>query len=109
MQVLVQVICTRGKSLRDTIAKDRRLEDDDLEVIEQKRQGRRHGWTKVHSRLPDRHGAINIEWDADTSILLCRVVTRGRGKPNLIVGDFVDYLLRRHRGRIQAINIIPRG
>jgi hypothetical protein len=108
MQLIVQVICSRGKSLRDTIAKDGRLEDDSLEVTEQKRSGRRHGWTKVHSTLPNRHGAINVEWDADTNILVCRVVTRGRGKPNLIVGDFVGYLLRRYRGRIQAINIIPR-
>jgi hypothetical protein len=41
-------------------------------------------------------------------VLLCRVVTRGSGKPNLIIGDFVDYLLRRFARRIEAINIIPR-
>jgi hypothetical protein len=109
MQLLVQVICTRGKSLRDGIAKDRQLARDNLEVSEQKRPGRQRGWTKVHSSLPDRHGAINIEWDAKTHVLICRVVTRGKGKPNQIVGDFVDYLLRRHRRRIEAINIIPRS
>jgi hypothetical protein len=55
-----------------------------------------------------RRGAVNIEWDADTKVLICRVVTRGRGKPNLIIGDFIDYLLKRFSRRIEAINIIPR-
>src|ERR1700722_5627023 len=80
MQLIVQAICTPGKSLRDAIAKDGRLEVDSLGVSEQKRSGRPHGWTKIHSTLPNRHGAINVEWDADTNILVCRVVTRGRGK-----------------------------
>jgi hypothetical protein len=108
MQVLVQVVCSRGPSLRDAIARHPRLEEHLLHVIEQRRSGRPHGWTKVRSTQPFRHGAINIEWDADTCVLVCRVVTRGRGKPNLIIGDFVDFLLRRFRRRIQSINIIPR-
>lgn len=109
MQVLVQVVCSRGPSLRDAISKDRGLERGNLKVAEQKRSGRPRGWTKVHSTLPDRRGAINIQWDSDTSILLCRVVNRGKARPNLIIGDFVDYLLQRFRRRIQAINIIPRS
>jgi hypothetical protein len=108
MQVLVQVICTRGSSLRDAVARHPKLEEHMLQVAEKKRPNRPHGWTKVRSTEPRRHGAINIEWDADTSVLVCRVVTRGRGKPNHIIGDFVDFLLRRLRRRIQAINIIPR-
>ena len=43
------------------------------------------------SARSDRHGAIDPEWDADANILTSRVVTRGRGKPNLIIGDFVDF------------------
>jgi hypothetical protein len=108
MQVLVQVVCTRGRSVRDAVARHPRVEEHNLRVTEIKRPNRARGWTKVRSLHPDRHGAINIEWDADTSVLVCRVVTRGRGKPNLIIGDFVDFLLRRFRSRIQAINIIPR-
>jgi hypothetical protein len=108
VQILVQVVCTKGSSLRRRIATDAKLADFNLEVSEQKRSGRPHGWAKVHSTVEDRHGAINIEWDADTCVLICRVVTRGKGKPNLIIGDFVDYLLRRFTSRIQAINIIPR-
>jgi hypothetical protein len=94
--------------MRDAIARNSKLEDHYLKVTEQRRQGRSRGWTKVRSTEPERHGAINLEWDADTNILISRVVTRGRGKPNLIIGDFVDFLLRRFPARIQAINIIPR-
>jgi len=67
------------------------------------------GWTKVHSTEPDRRGAINLEWDANTNLLLARVITRGQGKPSLIIGDFVHLLMSKYRKRIQAINIIPRG
>jgi hypothetical protein len=109
MQVVVQVVCSRGPSVRDLISKDRGLEGGNLKVAEQRRSGRPRGWTKLHSTLPNTRGAINIEWDSDTSILLCRVVNRGKARPNLIIGDFVDYLLERFRRRIQAINIIPRS
>jgi len=57
----------------------------------------------------DRRGAINLEWDANTNLLLARVITRGQGKPSLIIGDFVHLLMSKYRKRIQAINIIPRG
>ena len=109
MQILVQAICSRGASVRDAIAKHPNLRDHCLKVTEQKRQDRSRGWTKVRSTEQNRHGAINIEWDADTNILLARVITRGKGRPNLIIGDFVDFLLRRFRSRIQAINILPRS
>jgi hypothetical protein len=80
----------------------------DLEWVQLKRPGRPRGWAKLKSTLPDSHGAINLEWDADTNVLISRVVTRGKGRPNLIVGDYIDYLLARHARRIQAINVIPR-
>jgi hypothetical protein len=108
MQVLVQVVCRRGRSLRDAIARNAKLQDYNLEVTEQKRQGRSPGWTKVRSTVSDRRGAINLEWDADTNILICRVVTRGRGKPNLIIGDFMGFLLCEFIARIKVISIIPR-
>jgi hypothetical protein len=108
MQTLVQVVCSKGPSLREAIASDRQLAKRGLALKEHHRPGRQHGWAKVHSTLDGRRGAINIEWDGDTNILLCRIVTRGGNKPNLIIGDFVDYLLRRFSRRIEAINIIPR-
>jgi hypothetical protein len=109
MQILVQVVCTRGTSLRDAIAKNPRLGRHQLRVSEQKRSGRAHGWTKVHSTEPNRRGAINLAWDANTNLLLARVITRDPGKASLIIGDFVHLLMSRYRKRIQAINIIPRG
>jgi len=82
MQILIQVVSSKGQSLRDAIRTHPKLDDHHLKVTEHQRPGRSHGWSKVHSTWPDRHGAINLEWDADTSILLCGVVTRGRGRPN---------------------------
>jgi hypothetical protein len=108
MQTLVQVICTRGPSLRDAIVNDSRLWKYDLEIQKKHQPGRQHGWAKVHSIKRDRKGALNLEWDSNTSILLCRIVNRGAGRPNLIIGDFVDYLFDRFRRRIEAVNIIPR-
>ena len=108
MQTLVQVVCTRGPSLREAIAKHRRIDKFNLQVTLQKSPGRKHGGAKIHSTEPDRRGALNLEWDANTNILICRVITRGRNRPNLLIGDFVDYLLGRFKRRIEAINIIPR-
>jgi hypothetical protein len=106
MQTVVQVVCTRGPSLREAIVKDRRIQRHDLEVAWQKQPGRRHGWAKIHST--GNRGAMNVAWDANTNILVCRVVTKGGNRPNRIIGDFVDYLLGRFKRRIEAINIIPR-
>jgi hypothetical protein len=108
LQVLVQVMCTRGTSLREKIANDEHADKHLMIVTREKKPGRSKGWMKVHSTEPERAGAINVEWDARTHMLICRVVTRGSGRPNLIVGDFIDYLLARHRSRIQSINVIPR-
>jgi len=109
MQTLVQVICSKGQtSLRDSIVSDSRLSKHELVVEKQHKPGRKHGWAKIKGTLPGRRGALNIEWDANTRILLCRVVNRGAGRPNLIIGDFVDYLFARFRRKIEAVNIIPR-
>jgi hypothetical protein len=108
MQTLVQVVCTRGPSLREQIVKHRRIDRYALRVTWQKQPGRKHGWAKIHSTDPKRRGAMNLVWDADTNILLCRVITKGRNRPNLIIGDFVEYVLGRFKRRIEAINIIPR-
>ena len=108
MQVVVQVLCKKGRSLRDVIAKDTKIEDYDLYVSEQKRAGRNRGWAKVHSTQSDRYGAINIQWLGASQMLLCRVVTRKRINPSLLIGDFTGYLLERYPRRIQSINVIPR-
>lgn len=108
MQIVIQVVCTKGSSLREKIANDRALGRHLLQVTQEKRPDRSRGWAKLHSTERDRRGAINVQWLAATNILLARVVTRSGNKPNLIIGDFVDYLIARHKKRIQAISIIPR-
>lgn len=107
MQIFIQVLTTAKTSLRDTIVNDKKLEKFGLMVSAQKKVGRSHGWAKVHSST-GAHGAINIEWDAPLAILHCRVVTKGEGKPEPIISDFVEYLLTRHAKKVQAINILPR-
>jgi hypothetical protein len=107
MQTVVQVVCTRGLSLRDAIANDPRLARQGLEVIQEKKPGRSPGWTKVRTTESHRGGSMNIQWDGATNILTCRVIIRGSGRPNLIIGDFVDYLLSRYRRRIKLVTVLP--
>ena len=105
MQTLVHVYCWRGQSLRERIAKDRKLESFKLQVVKEHKPGRRPGWLKLHSNTPGRRGAINLQWDA-SGLLRCRVVNRGSGKPSSIIGDFVEYVLARHRKRVRTITIV---
>ncbi len=105
MQTLVQAICKKGPSLRDAIVRDPRIEDRGFVVSVVKQRGRTKGWAKLHSMFDDRRGAVNVEWDADASVLLCRVVTRGGHTPHLVVGDLVDYLIRKFKRRIVAIHV----
>jgi hypothetical protein len=107
MQILVQALCSRGKSLREAIGTDPRLERYGLQVTRQLQPGRAPGWLKLHATDATR-GALNIEWDAQSYVLSARVVTRGSRKPSPIVGDFINYLLDRHSGRVQSITTAHR-
>jgi hypothetical protein len=106
MQTLIDVHCSRGPSLRERIAKDVRLEKFALYVVKEQKPGRSPGWLKIRSLVPDRRGAINIQWDT-TGVLRCRVVNRGPGRPDEITGDFITYLLARHRKRVRVVNVVP--
>lgn len=107
MQILVQVLCTKGPSLRQAIANDQRLEEHALQVTSEAQHGRAPGWLKVHATDATR-GALNIEWDKQSAVLSARVITRGSRKPSPIVGDFVNYLLNRHQRRVQSITVAYR-
>ena len=102
MQVLVHVLCTRGRSLRERIGNDSELAAHALLVTRQQQSSRNPGWMKIHSNDSAR-GALNVEWDARAATLTARVVTRGTRRPSPIVGDFINYLLARHRDRVQSI------
>ncbi|MBI4465368.1 MAG: hypothetical protein HY647_11745 [Acidobacteria bacterium] len=105
MQTLVQVLCRKGPSLRDRIVNDSRISNFKLAVRWEKKPGRKRGWAKIRG-TEGQYGAINIEWDGRTKTLICRVITKGFGKPHSIIGDFVDYLLARFRRTIRIINIL---
>lgn len=107
MQTLIQVICTGGTSLRDRISKDSRIGKFGLVVSETRRMDRSEGWTKLHALSRDVYGAVNIQWVSSSTMLLCRVVTRGRSDPGPITGRFIAYLISRFRRRIQAIHVVP--
>lgn len=108
MQTILQVVCSGGKSLRDQIVRDQRLGRFNLRVVEEKRLGRRPGWAKIVSTQQGGQGALNIRWEGNSGILLCRVVNRGDGRPSVIVADFVNYLLARIHPRIEVVTIHPR-
>lgn len=103
MQILVQVLCSKGPSLREAIAKDERLSRFGLQVTRQMQPGRAPGWLKVHAADPAIQGAMNIEWDTQSAVLSARVITRGSRRPSPIVGMFVNYLLHRFQRRVQSI------
>jgi hypothetical protein len=107
MQTVIHIHCSRGKSLREVVAKDPELQAHMLQVAKQQQPGRSPGWLKLHSTEPTRQGAINIQWQPAGAVLQCRVVNRGAGRPNLIVGDFLDYVLARFCKRVRAITILP--
>jgi hypothetical protein len=93
--------------MRDAIANDRKLDAHYFEILLERKAGRSPGWTKLRSRADSRRGSINVQWNTATKVLSCRVVNKGAGKPNLIIGDFVGYLLQRHRRRITLIAVLP--
>ena len=102
MQILIHVLCTKGESVREAIADDHRLSKFGLEVTREKQAGRQPGWMKIRGTDSTR-GVLNVEWDSQSAVLTARVVTRGSRRPSPIVGDFVNYLLDRHRSRVQTI------
>jgi hypothetical protein len=61
----------------------------------------------VASPPTGRRGSLNIQRSSATKILTCRVLNKGSGKPNLVIGDFVNYLLQRHRRRIRHVVVLP--
>lgn len=105
-QIVIHVLTSNKNSLRETIIKDEKLANFKLKVAQQKKQNRSNGWSKLHSASGE-DGAINIQWEATSRMLIGRVVTRG-GSPAAIIGDFVYYMMERYRRKIETINIIPR-
>lgn len=94
-QIVIQVLTTRSRSLRDTITRDQKLQEYRLKLKQHKKTTRGHGWSKLHSTEKGAHGAINIRWEANSQMLLCRVVTKAGGTPDFIISDFVTLVQNR--------------
>jgi hypothetical protein len=107
MQTLVQILCSNGPSVREAIASDPKLSEYGFTIIREKKPRQKPGWLKLRSQADQRQGALNIQWIAASRMLVCRVVNKRGGKPNLIVGDFVAYMLQRHNKRIKLITVVP--
>ncbi len=106
MQVIIHVMTKspQQSSLRELIVTDLMAhERDSLVVISQHTKGRPQGWAKI--KRTGSSGALNIEWDADTKTLVCRVVGKAGRQPNELVGSFVAYLLEWHGKRVRTVTI----
>lgn len=108
MQTVVLVACTPGPSIREAIVRDAQLSAFQLELIQERRRGRRPGWAKLKSAVLHIDGVINLEWDPYSSTLQCRVVTRSDSDPAPILADLVGYLFQQFPDRIQSVTILPR-
>ncbi len=109
MQTFVFVACTPGPSIREAIVRDAQLSAFQLELIREKRRGRRPGWAKLKSAVLGIDGAVNLEWDPSVSTLQCRVITKSGSDPAQILADLVGYLFERFPERIQTVSILPRA
>ena len=106
MQTLIQVFCKGNtSSLRKKISNDEKLADYNLFVQQFKTNKRTAGWLKI--RAKGTNGTLNIEWDPNTKVLSTRIVNKGKGLPDIIAGDFVSYLMARHKNNIKLIQIVP--
>jgi len=108
MQTLIQEVCSEKKFLRDVIAHDEKLSRFNFYIEAKQKPGRSPGWAKIHSLNPEVRGAINLSWQGKINILNCRVITKGTGKPAIIIGDFIRYLLTRFARKIESVIIVPR-
>ena len=107
MQTLLLIHCKNNKSLRERISKDEKLTGYFLQKIRDQQPGRSPGWLKLSSTDPSKAGVLNIDWNSNGQFLKCRVINKGKGRPDRIVGDFLGYLMARHRTHITFMTIVP--
>lgn len=106
MQTVVEVVCSKGPSLRKLIVHDDQLHTHELKLESQQRLHRPDGWAKLRGTHPHQPGALNIEWHSRTATLVCRVVNKGDARPSGILGSFINYLFDKHRERVKAVIIL---
>lgn len=105
MQIVLDVMArsTLKSSLRELIIKDLNEWDYNLEVVSERRTGRRLGWAKV--KASDLLGVLNLTWHSNSKTLIVRAVAKQGNNPGDLVGRFVSYLLDRRRKEISGLII----
>lgn len=108
MEQIIQVHAKRNRSLREKILADYQgLDNAGLTVRKEKTKGRNPGWAEIISSDKSVNGTIKISWEPTTEILTCRVSNTGTGIPFPILGNFVNYLIERHKAKIKFLVVVP--
>ena len=105
MQIVLDVMARASlrESLRELIIDDLQKWDYELEVVSEKKIGRRSGWAKIKAR--DLSGVLNVSWHANSKTLIVRAVGKRGHSPGDLVGRFIAYLLERRRKDISGVII----
>lgn len=112
MKARFWVVCTKGRSLRDSLnerlASDRHRSDEaakyQIYLKKERKLDRRHGWSWVESRNAAR-GVVRYRWNRQLRMLECWAVTRGGNRASQLMGEFIETLLDTHRRRIKHIHV----
>jgi hypothetical protein len=94
------------ESLREVIIADLGRYEYHLDVVSEKKIGRRGGWAKVKAK--DLSGALNLTWHPGSKTLIARAVAKQGNDPGELVGRFVGYLLRHRRREVAGVLIRPK-
>jgi hypothetical protein len=105
MQIVLDVMArsTLKGSLRERIIADLQKWEFNLDVISEKKIGRRSGWAKIKAK--DLNGALNVFWHANSKTMIVRAVGKQGHNPSELVGRFVSYLLQIRRKDITGVII----
>jgi hypothetical protein len=106
MQVVIHVMSSGPRSLRDAIVSaPHALEEDGLSVIHEKRQTRSRGWAKIKCSDSSVGGALNLEWNAATKVLVVRSVIRSKARREVIVARVLSFLFTSFATRVRSVHV----
>lgn len=106
MQYTLRIITKNTQSLRATINRDERsLARYELVLLQEKSNARDNGWSKL--RMAGESGVINYSWDPASSTLTARCISKKRNNPNLVMAQFIWYLMDRFQKKIHSIILVP--
>lgn len=105
MQIVLDVMARSSfrQSLREVIIADLQKWDYQLDIVSEKKIGRRGGWAKI--KATDLNGVINVSWHANSRTLIARAVGKRGNNPSDLVARFIGYLLQRRRRDLSGIII----